>query len=339
MKVPALDLDRLRATLVARIPPQWIRPWIGVGFDVDSAGIRGLVVKHHAGQHTICAASSEPITEPSNHQATVDATRRVLESLNLSAYHAPIVSTAVRGSGVIVRFVTFPAMKPQELRQAAQFEAEKHIPYQASEVILDAQPLGPPQQGKQEVLLVAAKKELIEEHLKLLREAGVTPQIIDVEAFALVNAWEVIGRPDPAANPAAPSGATAVVRVGPWRTTLSIVTSARLRLTRDFPTGMEGEVREASPPVLEHLVKQFRLSFDYFENQYGQGIEQVALGGPAIQWTNFAESFGEMLGLPVHRWNPVATLAKDARIDLVALDRISPDLVVAAGLSFRNTPA
>ena len=286
----------------------------------------------------VCAAASEPVADPTNRQATLDATHRVLETITLSAYHAPVISTAVRGSGVIVRFVTFPAMKPQELRQAAQFEADKHIPYQASEVILDVQPLAAPQQGKQEVLLVAAKKELIEDHLKLLREAGITPQIIDVEAFALVNAWEATGGtpPGPPAGASAPSGATAVVRIGSWRTALSIVTGTRLRLTREFPTGTDGQVLETNPAILEHLVKQFRLSFDYFENQYGQGIERVVLGGPAIQWTGFVESFGESLGIPVQRWNPVATLAKDARVDPVTLDRISPELTVAMGLSYRG---
>lgn len=301
-----------------------------MGLDLDAACAKAVAVRHHDGQQTLLAAAVEPVPAPAASGATSEAIRRLWERLHLPAMKPQVITTAVSGSGVVVRFTTFPRMTLPQLKQAIQFEAEKHIPYQLSDVMLDAHPFETEAQETLDVLLVAAKKSLIDEHLAVLREAAVVPHLIDLEAFALANAWEVSG------GPAGSSKATALLGVEPQRTIVNILTGTRLRLTREFPTGGMGDTPETAPTVVEQVSRQLRLSFDYFENQYGQGVDRVVLSGPAARWPGFAELLRDALGQPVDRWDPVAQVPRGPQVDVEPLGAISADLTVAWGLSLRR---
>lgn len=339
MKAPLLDLERLRQSawvtrirgvVASRLPSRWRRPWIGVGLDLDATRAKAVVVRHHNGQRTLLAAAVEGAPDPAAPGAMADAIRRLWERLGVPALKTPLITTAVSGSGVVVRFAAFPRMTLAQLRQAAQFEAEKQIPYQLSDVVLDVYPFETAAQETMDVLLVAAKTSLIDEHLEVLRQAGVVPHIVDLEAFALANAWEVSGAH------AAAAPVTALLGVEPQRTIVNILTGTRLRLTREFPTGGAGETPDAAAAVVEHLVRQLRLSFDYFENQHGQGVDRIVFSGAANAWSGFPELLHEALGQPVERWDPVAQLPRGPHVDLGSLETVSADLTVAWGLSLRR---
>lgn len=289
-----------------------------------------MVVREQAGVRTVLAATVEPVSSPADRLQRLEAARRALEALQLSTWKNPIIATAISGSGVVVRSVVFPVMTLAQLRQAIQFEADRYLPYQAQEAILDCQPLGAPAQGKQEVLLVAAKREAIEEHLAFWREASLVPRIIDTPAFALTNAWEAT-EPVPA-----PDQVTALVWVSPPRIVLNLLLGSLLRLTREVPPSVEGGLQEATPAVVEHLVRQLRLSFDYFENQYGHGVNRLLLGGMAHRWPTGAEQLHEALGVPVERWDPVAALPRAPSVDEGRWAQMSPELAVVFGLSLRG---
>lgn len=331
-----LDFERLRhhaaiKTLqraAASVTRRWRRPWVGVGLDLDAASVKAVAVRHEERRHVLLAAVVEAVEDPAAGMA--DAIRRVWSESGIASLKAPFVTTAVSGSGVVVRFATFPRMTAAQLKQAVQFEAEKHIPYQLSEVVLDFHAVEPDTQEAREVLLVAAKKTLVQEHLTLLQGAAVIPHVVDLEAFALANAWEASGRSS------TPATVTALMGVEPQRTVVNLLTGTRLRLTREFPTGGSGEAPGAAAPIVEHLVRQARLSFDFFENQHGQGVERVVLSGPAVRWSGFAELLQEALGVPVERWDPVRELPRGAQVDGGRLETISADLTVAWGLSLRR---
>ena len=301
---------------------------MAVGLQVGARAVYAVVFRHQGAEAVLLGAAVEPFSEAGER---VQALRRVWQALQVSSYRSCVVVTSISGTGGVVRFITLPAMTPAELKRAIPFEAKKYVPYQSHEVVLDFQPLGPPKEGKQDVLLVAAKSELVEQHVALLQEAGVIPQAVDFDAFALANAWEATE------GSAAGSDVTALLGVWPQRSILNVLVGTQLRMTREFPTGTEGEISEpVAPSVLEYVQEQIRLSLDYFENQYGQGIARLVLGGKGSVWEGFAEHLQEALGHPVKRWDPVEGIPKGPQVDGERLKAIAPDLVIAFGLGVRG---
>jgi len=151
-----------------------------------------------------------------------------------------------------------------------------------------------------------------------------------VAAFALANAWEATATPEQLGK------VTALLHVDASRTIVNIVTGARLRLTREFPTGGAADTAETSPAIIERLVKQLQLSFDYFENQVGQAVDRLAVGGIGAGWAGFSEHLHEALNLAVERWDPIALVTKESRLDESALTAMALQLPVAFGLSLRG---
>src|SRR5665213_1698527 len=127
------------------------------------------------------------------------------------------VVTAVSGDAVIVRYVKLPFMTPAELKNVISYEAEQHIPLPIDQVVLDHHILGTVEEDNQkklEVLLVAAKSEMVDEHLSLLKAARLKPAVIDVDSFAMENAY--------LANYGVEKGQTvALVNIGAKTTTIN----------------------------------------------------------------------------------------------------------------------
>jgi len=174
------------------------------------------------------------------------------------------VVTSVAGQSVVVRYVQMPKMSEQELKQAIRIEADRYVPFELDDVVLDCQPLkrstqrgadseGPKDNGdNMTVLLVACRQQLIDEQLKLLQAQNLQANAIDVDVFALANAWELCGLPDEAldeaAAPAAPDAtadanrrtddrAIALVDIGASRTSINVLCSGETCFSREIGIG------------------------------------------------------------------------------------------------------
>jgi hypothetical protein len=118
----------------------------------------------------------------------VDAIREAIDTAKIKSKAA---AAAVCGHSVIVKKVSLPAMTREELDEQIRWEAEQYIPFDVNEVNLDFQILETSDgEGQMDVLLVAAKKDLIDDYVQVISEAGLTPAVIDVAAFAVENAFE-----------------------------------------------------------------------------------------------------------------------------------------------------
>ena len=120
-----------------------------------------------------------------------DAVRRLFAN---KQFKAKDVAASLSGNSVIVKKITLPLMSEQELSESIYWEAEQYIPFDIQDVNLDYEIIdagtGPNSQGTMEVLLVAAKKDKIADYTNVITQAGRTPVIVDVDAFALQNAYE-----------------------------------------------------------------------------------------------------------------------------------------------------
>ena len=157
-----------------------------------------------------------------------DAIRSAIEQAGIKSRD---VVTAVGGRDVIIKKIPMDRMKESEARELIRWEAEQHVPFDMDNVELDFQILDPEAEGLQmSVLLVAAKRELVETKVSLLKDIGIEPSIIDVDAFALHNAFE-INYPD------AMKGIVGLVNIGHEITNVNILDEGIPVLTRDLPVG------------------------------------------------------------------------------------------------------
>ena len=267
------------------------------------------------------------------------AVRKVLEKLS---YRETSLVASVGGAGTILRRVSLPKMTPQELKSALSFEAERYIPFKMEEVFFDFSILGERPGGQMDVLLAASKKELVNDLLELLSSCEITPLAMDLEMVALTNAWE---------GGSAPSekGVTALVHIGSRGTVLDFIRDSQLEFAREInvggaaftqavasalsldppeaerlkssPEGREAEVRAALTPAWGEWLSQCRVSFDFYEHQFGQRVERLVLSGGDARLPGFNDWVREAAGLPTTLWEPMGQ---------------DPSFSIALGLALRG---
>lgn len=289
------------------------------------------------------------------------------------------VVTAVSGDAVIVRYIKVPFMTKDEVSNVISYEAEQHIPLPIDQVVIDFHILGEideDNQKKLEVLLVAAKEEFVDEHIKMLKSAKLNPVTIDVDSFAMENAWEF--------NYGDEKGETvALVNIGAKTTTVNVVEDGVSHLTRDFAVAgnqftkeiqkefnltfaqaeelkrQQGQVNvesdeilltrmpdkddrsmrvsESVTPVLNKMLSEFRRSFDFYENSIKRRpVSKVVLSGGGARLRNIEKFFADKLGLPVEVGNPFKRIDVAKGLDAEAVQAAAPSLMVSVGLAMRR---
>ncbi len=290
------------------------------------------------------------------------------EALKRAIDKAKLVSntvvTGISGPAVVVRYINLPQMSKNDLESAVKFEAKPHIPFDLNDVILDFQVLNqdkPGEEKKMKVLLVAAQRDFIHKHIELLEKQGVVPVVIDVDSFALVNAFLH-------ANPEeAKQQAVALVNLGASFSNVSILNKGVSRFNRDIPMGgnnlsetiskrlnvnfaeaeriktqIEGESSEPFKivaPVLESLANEIRRSFDYYESQTTAAEKvsfKVYLSGGTAKLKGIENFLGRIMDLPVSLWDPFKNFQVDKnRFPKAKLEENLPHLCVGVGLALR----
>src|SRR5947207_42095 len=205
-----------------------------VGVDVGSKFIKAVQVTETSGQYKITEFG---IAEVSPQVSVPDTINELFAKKNFKTKR---VVSAVSGRFVFVRYISMPVMSDEELINAAKYELGKYIPVEVDEVLHDSQKLEemPPQEGQEpemRVLLVAAKRTFIDEHVGILEGAGLQPAIVDVDSFALGNAYELSGMINPQAIAA--GKLVALVDIGASKTNINIMSDSISYFTREFYKG------------------------------------------------------------------------------------------------------
>jgi type IV pilus assembly protein PilM len=313
-------------TQLTRVAPK--EPKFTLGLDIGSSAVKVIALGPRKGTGPRPILGQNLVAIPAGQDAELAETvKNAVEALQV-----PIrtVNLAVSGQWVIMRVVELPTMKPDEMKQALPFEAQRYLPFNISDVVIDGAVLGPVDEHKQWVLIVACKKELIERRLDCARAAGLEVAIIDVDALALTNSFLA------GANGHKPEGTKALIDVGAQLTNVVVFRDAIPYLVRDIPWGgeklvrniaeqsgvdaptvqqalLQGElpeaVRASLQQVSEALVTELQLSFDYFENRFGQPPDQLLISGGLSQCGSFVEALKGHLAQAVTPWSPVSGLS------------------------------
>jgi len=295
-----------------------------IGVDVGSSAVKIVVLGRRKGNGARPLIAQEQILLSEHPEDLAGAIRAAIERLHLSTRS---VALSVSGSSVIMRVVEMPMMNPADLKKALPFEAQRYLPFPVQDVVLDGEILSAIDAKKSWVLVVACKKDLIEQRLDLAKRAGLEVEVLDVDALALANAFLETGT----AQRKAPT--SAVVNVGAQLTSVVVFKGTTPYLVRDIPWGSErvvrelaqqlgceasrikqalkspeapAEIQEALKAACESVVVELQLSFDYFENQLGQPPEEVFVTGGLSQSAPFMAALKQHLTQNVVLWEPGA---------------------------------
>ncbi len=291
-----------------------------------------------------------------------DALSDLLQACSFQGRRA---ATSISGRSVIVRFLPMVEVPDANLRSAVRFEADKYIPFELDEVITDCSRLewAGENPGEMKVLLVASKKDMVENRVELLRRVGLEPALIDVDPFAVGNAFELVARANN--DPSLGSRVSALIDVGAAKTTVTVVKGHEPRFTREVylggadltgavskRLGVEGgeaehlkrspgersdEVVGAIAQTVEEIANEVLLSLDYFEDrQDGERVEDIFLSGGGSRTPLIEESLERAFERKTTSWSPVAGLSVDGDVvDANMLSENAPQLAVAVGLAAR----
>ncbi len=338
-----------------------------VGLDVGSTVVKAVELTLDGSEPVVTGFARVEIP-PGGSQAEAVAT-----AFKEGKFRTKQVVTSVSGQDVVVRYVPMMKMTDAEVKQAIRFETDKYLPFDLSEVQLDSQPLkrapagnaeGDGKQGEQmTVLLAACKTKAVQEKVGLVTAQGLSPIAVDIDLFALSNAWNLCGLPlDEAAD--GEQHAIALVDIGAARTSINVLVNGETCFSREINIGggdmtqavarrlgVEGyeaeaikrssenhelEVNSAIAPVLEDLVGELSLSLDYVEHHEGVHVEQVLLSGGGVLAPGAVQYIEQATGRSARTWNPLEGLRVDsARVDVEELEAWSSTLVVALGLASR----
>jgi type IV pilus assembly protein PilM len=203
-----------------------------VGLDIGSSCVKAIQLRR-AGRSAVelekfgiaeVNAGGPPLTGASAREAKTEAIRSALRQAGISAKQ---VISSVSGEPIIVRYIQLPDMPENELMEALKWEAEEYIPFDIQDVNLGSAILGKSADGsKVNVLLVAAKKDLVNEHIETIQAANLKPLIVDVDSFAFLNCYEMNYQPNP-------SSITALINIGSTITNINVYHNGVSQFSRD----------------------------------------------------------------------------------------------------------
>ena len=337
-----------------------------VGLDIGSHTIKvaELQSQPNKGHRLVNWGISAPLAEAivdgeiMDRQLVVDAISNLLESRGISGRN---VVAAVSGRAVIVKKITMNRLSADDAQQAVYWEAEQHVPYDINDVSLDFEILGPaPNDPKQmQVLLVAAKKDMVMSFGDLIREAGLQPMVVDVDSFATQNALE-------ANYDFSPSDVVATLNVGAEITNINITQGGVPYFTKDLQVGGHTFIEAAQRkfnlsqteaaaavrgesgssleigPVVEQACEGLATALDraqaYLRTAGEAGsVTRIMLCGGSSLTPGLPEFLNRRFGVPAEIANPLSRVAYDPALfagqDVM---RVAPLLTVGIGLALRR---
>ncbi|MEK9502883.1 type IV pilus assembly protein PilM [Gaopeijia maritima] len=334
-----------------------------VGLDIGSGFVKMVEVDHSGGQPEVKRVAMRPLLpdaivegEIMDYGLVAGTVSELFDEMGMKGRD---VITAVGGHDVIIKKIEMDRMKESDAREVIRWEAEQHVPFDIKSVELDFQVLDPDGDSpRMEVLLVAAKRELVDHKVGLLVEAGINPTVIDVDAFALHNAFEHN-------YPEAMEGVVALVNVGHEVTNVNLLERGVPILTREIPFGSRKiredlqRERQLTAEEAEDVV-QGRSGLDGLESfvetsadevavgieraaaflmtrQSGDGLGRIYLSGGGARIPGMTDALSRRMGVETLLVNPFERVPVDPQAGgSIRLEEAAPMFLLPLGLALRS---
>jgi type IV pilus assembly protein PilM len=340
-----------------------------LGLDISTTAIKLLELSKSGDHYRVESYAVEPLPPNSvieknisDVDAVGEAIRRAVKRSGTRARHA---AAAVAGSAVITKVISMPAnLSDDEMESQLMLEADQYIPYPLEEVNLDFDVLGPsdddPEQN--DVLLAASRSENVDVRVDAIEVAGLKAQVIDVEAYAMENAFSLLKEqmPDHGLDKT-----IAVVDVGATMTTLNVLHDLKTIYTREQVFGgkqlteeiqrryglsyeeagmakrqgglPDNYIHEVLQPFKEAMAQQVSRSLQFFfsSSQYNK-VDHIVLAGGSSSIPGVAEMIEKSVGIPTTVANPFSNMVISPKIKAQVLSNDAPALMIACGLALRS---
>jgi type IV pilus assembly protein PilM len=347
-----------------------------IGLDIGSSYIKTVKLKEVKGGYELDLFHLHQLPPELIVDGSIIDSIRLVESLKEMIKSAGIntksaVISISGHSSVIIKRISLPEMTEEELSESIKFEAEQYIPFDIDDVNLDFHIIGPKEEpGQMDVILVAVKKDIINEYISVVKEAGLDPIIVDIGSFALENMYEINYEIESGKN-------IALLNIGASTVNLVILKGGISVFTRDSSLGSNlhtealqrefnisyetaerlkrGEsVENISPDdaravidsASEEILNEIMRSFDYFRSTSDhEDISQVILSGGCSLIGNFVSMIAERSGIEVTRVEPFKNIKIPKKFETTyfvnentsyRVEEIAPMLAVAVGLALRK---
>lgn len=339
-----------------------------VGLDIGSSALKAVELKptrsgfellHIAHQNLQSDTIVDGHIIDLNHVS--DCINRIWTEQNIKTNQ---IATSLSGHAVIVKKITLPAMPEEELDEQIHWEAEQYIPFDINDVNLYHEIISYDQSGQNmDVLLVACKRDKIAQFTQVISQAGKQPMIVDVDAFALQNAYEVNYHPTPTQT-------VALLDIGASVMTINIVRGVTSIFTRDISAGgnqytdlLQKELdltfeqaeaikrgadfdslstaEQADPAiqaVSEMLGQEIHRTLDFFRSTAVESpvIDRMLIAGGSSKVAHLTDYLSEKFQMPVERFDSFRSIKLDhKRFDDEYMRELSPNMAVAVGLAVR----
>ncbi|CAM3539580.1 pilus assembly protein PilM [Parendozoicomonas haliclonae] len=340
-----------------------------LGIDISSTSVKLLELSRNGDQYRVESYAVEPL--PPNAvvekninelEAVGESIKKVLAKSRSSLKNAAV---AVAGSAVITKTLEMDAsLSDEEMENQISVEADQYIPYPLDEVALDFEVVGlsPNNPERAEVLVAASRKENVDNREAALNIGGLTAKVVDVEAYAMERAYELI---ETQLQLDDDEPLVAIVDLGATMTTLSVLEKGRTIYTREqifggrqltdeiqhrygmspeeaglakktgeLPDDYEPEVLE---PFRDAAVQQVSRSLQFFYSaSHYNDVDCIVLAGGAASTIGLAERITQKIGTPCVLANPFANMSVAGKVNASALTNDAPAMMIACGLAMRS---
>ena len=292
------------------------------------------------------------------------ATQALTDLVQKNKLKSPNAILSVSGhSSVIIKKITIPKMKEEDLANSIKFEAEQYIPFDINDVNIDFQITGDTYQGsdQMDVVLIAVKKSIVKDYLDVVESAGLTPVIVDLPHFAVSNIFEH-------SYGLFENETIALINIGANSTNMNILKNGVPLFTRDTPIGsivhsealmqefdltaQDAErlkrgltIANVQPENAEYTIisaseeifADVQRSIDFFRSSVSEeDISKIFLSGGVAMTKGFASVMAERLLIPVEIINPFNNLKISDKVDETMTRQYASLATVAIGLSLRR---
>jgi len=295
-----------------------------------------------------------------DYEAVSDVVKALIQNLQPKLKHA---ATSIAGYSVIVKKIRVPYTNEKDIEDNIAIEAENYVPFEIDEVYLDFFPLEKGQAGDSgtELFLVAAKKEIVDDYANLLQQVGLNPAVVDVDAFAMGNVFEV--------SYGIRSDAIALIDIGAYEANLNVIWRGQSLFTRDMAiggnqittaleeaTGMEyneaekikitgtrnGVLKKELSKVIKEVCSEWigeiktALEYHQLNSKPEERVKHIFLCGGSSLLAGFDKLLAQETALPVQLFNPFINFGIEKHIDQRYLESVGPQMAIAAGLALRS---
>lgn len=339
-----------------------------LGLDISSTSVKLLELARDGKKYRVQSLAVEPLPDNAVAEKSIQDVEAVGETIQKAVKRSGTkikqAAVAVAGSAVITKIITMPAnLSENELEAQIEMEADQYIPYPLEEINLDFEVMGPTENNPEtvDVLLAASRSENIELRSAALAIGGLTPKIVDVEAYTIENSANLIS----AQMDDAEDKIIAVIDIGATMTSLNVIENGNLIYTREqsfggkqlteeimrryglayeeagrlkkeggLPDNYIPEVLEPFKETIAQQVSRF-LQFFYTAGQYNN-VDLIALAGGCSSIPGIDELVESHLGAKTVVANPFANMSLSSKVNSQALSNDAPSLMIACGLALRS---